>query len=115
MKTRIECVPLEEGLRLGREIGIREAQAGRSAFRMPRLSQVPGLLMARRFRSAGAAIAGSGDRKYVAIYHLTSPEVSESAAWKEAALTPWTRKMQPHMKDVLRLRLKRYAPARTYE
>lgn len=34
MKNRVELVPLEEAQRLGREMGIREAQAGRSAFRM---------------------------------------------------------------------------------
>ena len=34
MKSRIEVVPLEEAQRLGREMGIQDAQAGRSAFRM---------------------------------------------------------------------------------
>jgi len=34
MKTRLELVPVEEARRLGRELGIGEAQAGRSAFRM---------------------------------------------------------------------------------
>jgi alkylhydroperoxidase family enzyme len=34
MTGRIELVPLEEAQRLGREIGISDAQAGRSAFRM---------------------------------------------------------------------------------
>jgi hypothetical protein len=75
---------------------------------IPRLSALPGVLMARRFKAAGAAIAGSADRKYVATYHLTSPDVCESPDWKEAALTPRTRKMQPHLKDPLRLRCKRY-------
>jgi hypothetical protein len=75
---------------------------------IPRLSALPGVLMARRFKTAGAAIAGSADRQYIATYHLTSPDVCESAEWKEAALTPWTRRMQVHLKDVLRLRCKRY-------
>lgn len=75
---------------------------------IPRLSALPGVLMARRFKAAGPSIAGSGDRKYVATYHLTSPEVCETSAWKEAALTPWTRKMLPHLKDSLRLRCRRY-------
>ncbi len=75
---------------------------------IPRLSALPGVLMARRFKAAGAAIAGSADRQYVATYHLISPDVCESAEWKEAALTPWTRKMQPRLKDSLRLRCKRY-------
>lgn len=34
MKPRIELVPVAEAQRLGREFGINEAQAGRSAFRM---------------------------------------------------------------------------------
>ncbi len=34
MKSRMECIPLEEALRLGSEMGIREAQAGKNAFRM---------------------------------------------------------------------------------
>jgi len=34
LKSRIECVPLEEALRLGSEMGIREVQAGKNAFRM---------------------------------------------------------------------------------
>jgi alkylhydroperoxidase family enzyme len=33
MKSRIECIPLEEALRLGREMGIKESQAGKNAFR----------------------------------------------------------------------------------
>src|SRR6185295_8430392 len=40
---------------------------------IPRLSALPGVLMARRFKTAGAAIAGSGDRAYIATYHLASP------------------------------------------
>jgi hypothetical protein len=81
---------------------------------IPRLSALPGVLMARRFKAAGAAIAGSADRKYVATYHLTSPDVCASADWKEAALTPWTRKMQPHLKDSLLLRCKRYVRTLSY-
>jgi len=34
MKTRLECVPREEAQRIGAEMGISEAQAGRGAFRM---------------------------------------------------------------------------------
>ena len=75
---------------------------------IPRLAALPGVLMARRFRAAGPSIAGSGDRKYIATYHLTSPEVCETEAWKEAAMTSWTRKMVPHLKDSLRLRCRRY-------
>jgi alkylhydroperoxidase family enzyme len=34
MNSRLELVPIEEARRLGAEMGINEAQAGRSAFRM---------------------------------------------------------------------------------
>ena len=41
---------------------------------LPRLSAVPGCLCARRFRAQG------GTRKYLAIYHLASPEICSSKA-----------------------------------
>jgi hypothetical protein len=69
---------------------------------IPRMSGVPGVLCARRFKMAG------GTHRYLAVYHLTSPEVEASQAWKDAAGTPWTAKMRPHFKDPLRLVLKRY-------
>jgi hypothetical protein len=69
---------------------------------LPRLAALPGVLCARRFKSPGAGL------KYVATYHLTSPEVCASAAWKAAAETPWTQKLMPHMSDRLRLVLRRY-------
>jgi alkylhydroperoxidase family enzyme len=34
MKSQIECLPLEEALRLGSEMGVKEAQAGKNAFRI---------------------------------------------------------------------------------
>ena len=34
MKPRLELVPVEDARRLGAEMGISEAQASRSAFRM---------------------------------------------------------------------------------
>src|SRR5262249_51236321 len=42
---------------------------------IPALSAVPGVLCARRFR-------GSGNRKYVALYHLATPAVQDSPEWK---------------------------------
>ena len=33
MKSRIECIPLEDAVRLGSEMGIGEVQAGKNAFR----------------------------------------------------------------------------------
>ena len=69
---------------------------------IPALAAVPGVLCARRFR------ATSANRRYVALYHLVSPEVQATAAWKDAANTPWTQKLRPHFRDHLRLVCKRY-------
>jgi len=79
-----------------------EFNAWYDAEHIPNLSAVPGVLSARRFRSPGAG------HKYVATYHLTTPEVSASDAWKQAAYTPWTRKLGSHLRDPLRLVLRRY-------
>ena len=69
---------------------------------IPMLAAVPGVLCARRFR------ATSANRRYVALYHLTSPDVQATPAWKSAANTPWTDKMRPHFRDHLRLVCKKY-------
>ncbi|MGC2200626.1 MAG: hypothetical protein WA633_10850 [Stellaceae bacterium] len=69
---------------------------------IPALAAVPGTLWARRYRGEGAA------QRYVALYHLESPEVPESAAWKKAANTPWTERMRPHFRDHLRIVSRRY-------
>jgi hypothetical protein len=50
-----------------------------------------------------------GTHRYLALYHLSAPEVQASEAWKEAAGTPWTAKLRPHFKDPLRLVLRRYS------
>ncbi len=68
---------------------------------IPALSAVPGVLCARRFR-------GIGDRKYVALYHLATPGVQESAEWKTARQSEWTSRLQPHFRDHLRLVCRRY-------
>ena len=73
---------------------------------LPRLAKVTGVLCARRFTSPGAG------HKYVATYHLTSPEVADSEAWREASSTPWTEKLAPHLQDRLRLVLRRYVRTR---
>ena len=73
---------------------------------IPRLSAVPGCLSARRFRITSAA--SDGNQKYLALYHLTSPEVCSSKAWQDAAVTEWTKRMRPHFRDQLRLPLRRY-------
>jgi hypothetical protein len=69
---------------------------------IPALAAVPGVSCARRFR------ATQGHLKYVALYHVASPEVVASAAWKKAAATPWTQRISPHMRDRLRLVCKAY-------
>jgi hypothetical protein len=69
---------------------------------IPALSAVPGVLCARRFR-------GTGERKYVALYHLATPDVQESSEWKAARESDWTSRLQPHFRDHLRLVCQRYA------
>ena len=69
---------------------------------IPALRAVPGVLSARRFRGT------SGNRKYVALYHLATPEVQESAEWKKARQSDWTSRLQPHFRDHLRLVCRRY-------
>ena len=69
------------------------------------LSEVPGCIVARRYRMASDAPM---TRKYVATYHLEDPEVTKTEAWSKAANTPWTDKLRPHFKNHLRLRSKRY-------
>ena len=69
---------------------------------IPALAAVPGTLCARRYRGSGAA------QRYVAVYHLASPDVPDSAAWKNAANTPWTERMRPYFRDHLRIVSRRY-------
>ena len=71
---------------------------------LPALARVPGVLKARRFCSSG----GPG-LKYVALYHLTGPEVVESAGWKDAAgSTPMPDNIRAGITDRLRLVCRRY-------
>jgi hypothetical protein len=73
---------------------------------IPALAAVPGVLCARRFRGT------SGNRKYVALYHLDGPEVQDSAEWKKARESEWTDRLKPHFRDHLRLVLRRYVRGR---
>jgi hypothetical protein len=69
---------------------------------VPALSRVPGVLSARRFRAAGKP-------KYVALYHLASPEIVSGADWKRASeSTPMPAQMRPHITDRLRLVCRKY-------
>lgn len=74
---------------------------------IPALASVPGTLAARRYLSTDS----SGSHKYVAIYHLKSPDVARSDAWKAAVDTPWSAKVRPHFRDRLRILTKRYVRA----
>jgi hypothetical protein len=78
-----------------------------NAEHLPQLAAVPGVLCARRYRSPEAR----PERKYLALYHLASPDVSRSAAWQQAADTEWTRRMRPHFRDLLIVRCKHYRRA----
>jgi hypothetical protein len=72
---------------------------------IPALARVPGTLAARRYRSAEAT---GGTHRYVAIYHLTSPDVAGSTAWKAAVDTPWSARVRPHFRDRIRILTRRY-------
>ena len=59
-------------------------------------------LSARRFRAAG-------NPKYVALYHLTSPDVVSGPDWKRASeSTPMPEHVRPHITDRLRLVCHKY-------
>jgi hypothetical protein len=69
---------------------------------LPHLNTVPGVLCARRFK------AGAGSHKYIATYHLRTPDVQASKEWEHAITTPWQQKMRQVMRDRLRFVLRRY-------
>lgn len=48
----------------------------------------------------------------MALYHLATPEVQESAEWKQARQSEWTSRLQPHFRDHLRLVCRRYVRSR---
>ena len=72
---------------------------------VPALGAVPGAVCARRYRGTGAT------QRYVALYHLSAPEVVRSPEWRKAADTPWTQKLRPHFRDMLRIECRRYTRA----
>jgi hypothetical protein len=86
-----------------------EAEADFNAWydeeHLPALARVPGTLAARRYRSAEA---GGGSHRFVALYHLESPAVTQSAAWMAAVDTPWSAKVRPHFRDRIRILARRY-------
>ena len=75
---------------------------------LPALKQVPGCVAARRFKSSSDT---GGTHRYAALYHLASPDVPRSQAWKVAASSPWTDRLRPHFRDHLRILTRRYVRA----
>ncbi len=75
---------------------------------LPALAAVPGTLAARRFRAEGST---GGSHRYVALYHLAAPDVTNSEAWKRAADTAWSARVRPHFRDRIRILTKRYVRA----
>lgn len=69
---------------------------------IPRLVHVPGVASARFFQ------AHAGTHNFIALYEIERAGDCATDAWKEAAQTPWTAKMRPHLGDVLRVVLRRY-------
>jgi hypothetical protein len=69
---------------------------------IPALAAVPGVLSARRFKDA------VGTHRYLALYHLKTPELAMGADWKNAAASPWTERLRPYFHDHLRILSRRY-------
>lgn len=72
---------------------------------LPFLAAVPGTIAARRYVAPDDAVT---THKYLAIYHLESPDVTKTEAWAKAVDTPWTRQVRPHFQDRVRVLAKRY-------
>ncbi len=73
------------------------------AEHIPSLSALPGVLCARRFQSKGRT-----DHKYVALYHLQSPAICDSPAWKLAMSTPAANRIREHTTNRLHLLMRPY-------
>ena len=69
---------------------------------IPALAAIPGTLCARRFRDS------KGTHRYLALYHLATPEVQASPEWKQAANSPWTDRLRPSFRDHLRIVARRH-------
>jgi hypothetical protein len=94
-------------------VGMTPAPAVEAAFNtwydkehVPALARVRGVLCARRFRSRGEG------PKYVALYHLETPAVVDSAEWKDASgSTPMPQSVRDHISGRLRLICRNYTRA----
>jgi len=74
---------------------------------IPYILKVPGVLRVRRFRAL------EGAPSYLTLWDLVSPEVRQSAAFQEAAETPWTRRMREHCNRRITAIYRPLVPART--
>jgi hypothetical protein len=73
---------------------------------IPALAAVPGVLSGRRFKDP------KGTHRYLALYHLKTPEVAMGADWKTAAASEWTERLRPHFRDHLRIVARHYVRAK---
>jgi hypothetical protein len=71
---------------------------------LPALAEVPGTLAARRF------VASAGTHRHIAVYHLASPEVPATAAWKAAAAQGDSARLVPQFQDRIRLVFRQATP-----
>jgi hypothetical protein len=69
---------------------------------VPNIMSIPDVLAGRRYRST------VGEHRYIVVYHLRSPEVAHSDAWKRAIETPWTHRIRPRTRDRMRIVCRRY-------
>jgi hypothetical protein len=73
---------------------------------IPALAAVPGTMAARRYKSV------EGTHRYVALYHLESPDVTRTEAWAKAVDTPWSARVRPHFRDRIRILTGKYTRGR---
>ncbi|MBT6277991.1 MAG: hypothetical protein HOI95_28130 [Chromatiales bacterium] len=66
---------------------------------VPNLKSVKGVSGAQRYKLEGEA---TDMLRYLAIYQIDSPEVTESAEWQEKATTPGWMEVRAHVKTVRR-------------
>jgi hypothetical protein len=64
---------------------------------LPRLAGVPGVLVAARYRAGPDHTPA-----YLAMYQMEDVTISQSAAWLEAARTPWSARMRRFASDYQR-------------
>jgi cyclophilin family peptidyl-prolyl cis-trans isomerase len=60
---------------------------------IPRLLNVPGVIMARRGINTG------NGQKYIAIYEHEDLDVQYTSAYKNAIETEWTKKIRPYLRN----------------